>query len=86
MKSEECEDETIFLLFRGHGMGKHAPSGGGHYSLRGTLFSSEYCPGGHCSRRGDTIHSDNGAGTNVTEMYHGWKRGGIEVLYGRPDH
>ena len=36
---------------------------GGHNSLRGTLFTSEYCPGGHYSLvnyvRGDNIHSDN---------------------------
>ena len=49
MKNEECEDAMIFLLFHGHGMGKRAPSGGGQYSLRGTLFSSEYCPGRHYS-------------------------------------
>ena len=32
---------------------------GGHSSLRGTIFTSEYCPGGTLFT-GDTIHSDNG--------------------------
>ena len=32
---------------------------GGHNSLRVTIFTSEYCPGGHYSQ-GDTIHSDTG--------------------------
>ena len=46
---EKCVDVSIFLLFSGHL--RSAPSGGGHYSLRGTLFSSEFCPGGHNSLR-----------------------------------
>ena len=32
---------------------------GGHYSLGGTLFTSELCPAGHYSR-GNTIHSHTG--------------------------
>ena len=35
---------------------------------RGTLFSSEYCPGGQYSR-GDIIHSDNGANCIVDDLY-----------------
>ena len=31
------------------------------YFVRGTIFTSEYCPGGHFSW-GDTIPSDNGSG------------------------
>ena len=33
--------------------------GGEHYSLGGTLFTSELCPAGHYSR-GDTNHSHTG--------------------------
>lgn len=43
MKSEENEDVMIFLLFCGHCTRKCAFRRGGHYSLKRTLFSSEYC-------------------------------------------
>ena len=43
---------------------------GGHNSLRGTIFTSEYCPGGHYSR-GDTFHSDTGFE---------WQRAALEQL------
>ena len=47
---EKCIDVTIFLLFSSHL--RSAPSGGGGLFLRGTLFSSEFCPGGHYSLGG----------------------------------
>ena len=40
MKSEKCKDATILLVFSGpNGTRKRVTGGGGHYSLRGKLFS-----------------------------------------------
>ena len=43
---------------------------------RGTLFTSEYCPGGQYSR-GDIIHSDNGLHTHNVQYN---KHGGHAIL------